>query len=157
MSAAAPRYCVREDIHAGCTLQRSCSRHGCVGQCAEWQRSKTGKRMLRTCAACTASRVPHTTLKNAATSERKRALALAAAARNPSLGGITRFSDEQLRLLAEACLQRPDVAPLFAHGSPAYVYAYQWTAEDAAGWDATASSLTACELKESLSHVCCVT
>jgi len=154
MSAAAPRYCKRKDIHAGCTLQRQCSHSvGHVGPCAGWQLSKKGTFMLDWCSACTTYQNTNAARGNTAASERKRALALAAAASNPSLRGITRFSDAELRLLAAACLRRPDVAPLFAHGSRPYVYAYQWTAEDAAGWDATAASLTACESKESLSHV----
>ena len=55
---------------------------------------------LGQCAACTASYVPRDMSRNAVTSERKRALVLAAAASNPSLRGITHFSDAALRLLA---------------------------------------------------------
>ena len=90
---------------------------------------------------------------NAASGERKRALALTAAAINPSLRGITRFSDTDLHLVSAACLRRPDVASLVAPGSRSYMYVYQWTAEDEAGWAATPESLLTCEQKESLNHI----
>ena len=64
-----------------------------------------------------------------------------------------RFSDEELHLLAAAILQREAVSRLFVTGSPAFVYTFQWTAADAAGWAATAASLTSCELKESTSNL----
>ena len=88
---------------------------------------------------------------NAASGERKRALA--AAASNSSLHGITRFSDTDLHLVSAACLHRPDVASLVAPGSHAYMNVYQWTAEDEAGWAATPESLLTCEQKESLTHI----
>ncbi len=75
-----------------------------------------GLRFYTTCTASAASNAR----ENAATSQRKRAVTLAAAASNPSLRGLTLLSDPQLHLLAAACLRRPDVAPLFAEGSPDY-------------------------------------
>jgi hypothetical protein len=182
MSAAAPTYCTQKEIHAGCTLQRSCSRTSShVGPCAGWQRSKTGKRMLGTCAACTVSHVPRNTRDNpinnpinnarnnpinnpkrepkynakydAAVAARKRLIKVEASKTNPSLRGITHLSDPDLHLLAAACLNRPDVAPLFARGSKSYVYCFQSTVEDAEGWGASSASISKCEEHEAPSHL----
>ena len=92
-------------------------------------------------------------LNNMVISQRKRAVKLAAAVSNPSLRGLSLLPDPQLHLLTAACLRRTDIAPLFAEGSPDYVYCFQWTAADEAGWAASEASLLACEQKESLNHV----
>jgi hypothetical protein len=153
--SAASGFCTRTDIHEGCKKQRQCStRSGsCHGLCSGFPLNKKGTRMLRSCAACSARDARVNPAKSAATSQRKRAITLAAAASDPSLRGLTLLSDPQLHLLAAACLRRPDVARLFAEGSPEYVYCFQWTAADEAGFAAPAASLSACERKESLSHV----
>ena len=87
------------------------------------------------------------------TSERKRRVELAAAANNPSLRGLTFLSDEDLDLLVAARLSLDDVSKLFQRGSAAYTYAFQWTGEDSKGLAASATSLSKCEQKESLSHL----
>ena len=164
MLAAAPSYCFRTDIHAGCTQQRQCSRiPSHVGPCEGWQRSKTGNRMLVTCAACTVSYVPRNTrdnpitnpMYNAARSAAKRLMKVEANKKNPSLSGLIHVSDADLIEITAACLNRPDVAPLFARGSKSYVYCFQSTAENEEGWGAPAESVTSCEKHESLSHLLC--
>ena len=72
---------------------------------------------------------------------------------NPSLQNLTRHSDMELNLLADECLRRWDVARLLERGSKSYLYCYQWTAGDSAGWTASTASLIECEQKESISHV----
>jgi hypothetical protein len=135
----------------------------------QFKRSMSGKKRFATCTGKSTANATYNPdnnevwnsinnaingpINNAAKSVRKRALALAAAASNPLLCGITRLSDAELTLLAAALLRRPDVSPLFARGSHAYVNVFQWTAEDEDGWAAKAASLTKCERKESLSHV----
>ena len=125
--------------------------------------------MLGTCAACTASYVPRNTRNNpinnpinnpkrdpkynAAEAARKRLITVEASKANPSLRGITHLSDPDLHLLAAACLNRPDVAPLFARGSKSYVYCFQSTVEDAEGWGAPAASISKCEEHEAPSHL----
>jgi hypothetical protein len=127
MSAGAPSYCERKDIHA-CTRQRRCTYKFCIGPCEGCSATRYTLRtsMLMTCAACNKTMKRYMVSINAATSERKRALALAAAASNPSLSGDTRFTDAELHLLAAACLRRHDVLPLFLCGSRSYVYVFQW-------------------------------
>ena len=84
MSAAAPTYCTRKEIHACCTLQRQCSaRSGtCHGLCSGFPLNKKGTRMILQCAAhaagSAASNLINNPINNAATSERKRELSHAA-------------------------------------------------------------------------------
>lgn len=155
MASAGSGYCSRTDIHEGCKKQRKCSRGYCIGPCEGWQRSKTGERMLGTCAKCSAPykerNARDNVAANAAVAARKRALALAASHSNPSLRRLTRHDDRELNLIGALCLRRPEVAPLFARGSKALINIYQWTGAHEAGWSAPEALLRVCEQKESLS------
>jgi hypothetical protein len=154
MASTGSGYCSRTDIHKGCKKQRQCSRHRGIGPCEGWQRSKTGERMLVTCAACTTyyrlKHRSHVSL-SLARSAHKRALALAASHSNPSLHGLTRHDDQALDLIGALCLRRPDVAQLLASGSQALINIYQWTCAHETGWGAPEAALRVCERKESLS------
>ena len=152
MASTGSGYCSRKDIHDGCKKKRQCCRNRYhIGPCEGWQRSKTGERMLVTCAACTTYyRLEHNK-QFAAVSALKRARALAASHSNPSLRGLTRHDDPKLDLIGALCLLRPDVAPLFAQGSKALINIFQWTGAHKTGWGAPEAVLGACEQQESLS------
>ena len=110
-------------------------------------------RLLGLCANCTSYNGEKNIILNAKQSQKNRDKALAAAKHNTNLTNASITSDTQLRNIAVACLKRPGVASLFEFQPPAFVYCFQWTAENEAGWSASDESLLQYEREESVNNL----